>query len=131
MNRVMAWDCSQDGCFNDVCRLRFSDLEDALPGRLGFSDVDGITEVNGRALLLEWKKPGTPLPQAQHIMYSKLTKSDVLAVFVVHGDASTRPMTVERLQCYWAGRPGAAYECDLDGLKQRITAWFNWARSAK
>ncbi len=52
---VMHWDCKQQGCFNQKKRLKFGVFKESLPGRISFSDVDGIVEINGNLLLLEWK----------------------------------------------------------------------------
>ena len=71
--KPMIWDCNKDGCFNEKMRLDFGVFYDCFPGKISFTDVDGIVEINKVALMLEWKSgkaivyPGS----GQDIMYRK------------------------------------------------------------
>jgi metallo-beta-lactamase family protein len=53
----MRWDCAEQGCFNHKKRPKIELFADCLPGRIAFSDIDAIAEINGNLLLLEWKDP--------------------------------------------------------------------------
>jgi hypothetical protein len=132
MKNAFRWDCDVKGCFNKVHRPRFEELNDLLPGKIAFSDVDGIVEINGRALMLEWKGLGVPTPMGQHIMFRRLTMGGNITVFVIEGAA--HDMTVESLTVYENGTivgeevSGGRKNADLDTLKKWISFWTDWAR---
>ena len=83
---VLHWDCQKHGCFNQKKRLKFRRLSDCLPGRIAFTDIDAITEINGNMLVLEWKDH-TELTRGQRILFERLTRVCPAAVLVVEGDA--------------------------------------------
>ena len=87
------WECDSDGCFNKLKRLKFGVLFDCFPGAISFSDVDGIVEIAGNALLLEWKPEPTLLQAGQRIMYQRITVGRRFSVIVAAGDASTMTVT--------------------------------------
>lgn len=51
----MQWNCERQGCFNVKKRPKIEMFADCLPRKISFSDIDGIVEINGNLLLLEWK----------------------------------------------------------------------------
>ena len=51
----LRWDCGKSGCFNKILRPRIEEFAGCFPGRISLSDIDGIVEVGGFFLLLEWK----------------------------------------------------------------------------
>jgi hypothetical protein len=86
----MRHDCggSAPNCFNIKKRLKFSVLEKAMPRKIGFTDIDGFSELNGYCCFIEWKEPGSPLEYAQETAFKRLTElSPKIVVFVVAGDA--------------------------------------------
>ena len=126
--RKMRWNCKTDGCFNDAHRLRLGEFDECFPGKIGFTDVDGIVEVNGRFLWMEWKRNGTALPTGQRIMFERLTgASDDHKVIVVHGDPST--MTVQAIRIIANGLIHATCEMGFEGLCRWVHSWCEWARS--
>lgn len=116
----MRWDCFKQGCFNQVRRPKIEIFAECFPGRISFGDIDGIVEINGKALMLEWKSSDGPLPTGQRIMFERLSKKDI-SVFVVFGDAES--MEVHKLMQFTNGRQGGWENINLDGLKKRISEW--------
>ncbi len=100
---------------------------DCFPGLISFGDVDGIVEINGNLLLLEWKSCADPIPDAQHIMYKRITKkSAAVRVFVVAGDAES--MQINAFCKYEHGKPSAWQKTTLEEIKFQLTMWADWAR---
>lgn len=118
----MRWDCEKQGCFNRLRRPKIEVLSDCLPGKFGFSDVDGIIEFEGRGLLLEWKCKSTFIPEGQSIMYHKLTRTGLLSVLVIHGNAET--MKVKEYCWFKHGRKSCWVKSDLDGVRGEIGGWM-------
>jgi hypothetical protein len=117
----MRWNCEKQGCFNKKKRPKIEVFADCFPGRISFGDVDGIVEIAGRFLMLEWK-PGTgPISRGQSIMYEKITRDKKWMVIVVAGDAEA--MEIEAASCFKGGRFFEWQHCTLDGLKELIKDW--------
>jgi hypothetical protein len=122
--RSMRWNCDIDGCFNIKCRLKLGIFDDIWPGKIGMSDVDGIVELHGNGLLLEWKRD-MELPQGQQIMFKRLTRGRVLTVVCVAGDAET--MEVHAVKEFVDGDEGDWKPMDMVGLRTLLAAWRDWA----
>jgi|DewCreStandDraft_4_1066084.scaffolds.fasta_scaffold63399_3 hypothetical protein len=123
---VMNWDCQRQGCFNLKKRLKFGVFKECLPGNISFSDVDGIVEVNGNLLFLEWKDHPC-LNTGQRILFERLTRLCPATVLIVEGDAEQ--MTVDAIRTVWRGQIAPAEVDDIDGLRARIQQWSHWAMS--
>ena len=128
-NNVMRWVCERDGCFNKKHRVKLGRLSDALPGNIGFTDVDGIVEINGKGLMLEWKGEAVPVPRGQHIMYVRLTRGKALTVIIVEGDAET--MDVYSIGYYYDGKKIDTGKASLDTLVETIKSWVSFAQEQK
>lgn len=124
---VLHWDCKKNGCFNQKKRLKFKILDENLPGKIGFSDIDAITEVNGHFLILEWKPCIGDLPLGQKIMFERMTKGKRFTVFVVAGDAEG--MNVESICTIFDGKIKAWAKSTIEVLQKRISNWSAWAKS--
>ncbi len=122
----LRWDCQAQGCFNLKRRPKIEVFAECLPGKIAFSDVDAITEVNGFFLLQEWKSYRGELPTGQRIMFERMTSSGRFTVLVVVGDAET--MIVEYAATIYAGRNFGFQKSSLNDLKKRIGQWAVWAR---
>lgn len=120
----MRWDCQRQGCFNVHKRPKIELFADCLPGRIAFGDVDGIVEINGNLLLLEWKDHQS-LNLGQKILFERLTLLCPATVFIVEGDAET--MTVTNIRPVWRGDILPIEPADLAELKRRIRAWAEYA----
>jgi len=120
----LRWDCSRQGCFNLHKRPKIELFADCLPGRLAFSDVDAIAEVNGNLLALEWKEHRR-IPTGQRVLFERWTAGGPATVLLVVGDA--RDMTVDELACVHGGVISAWRDADLDSLRRDIRVWADWA----
>lgn len=129
--RDMRWKCNVDGCYRKLMP-KLGALDDCSPGRIGMSDVDGIVEIAGRFLLLEWKSAGGDLTVGQRIMFERMTSGDAdpmrFTVIVVRGHP--RDMVVESVQVFSAGKAGAIEACDTSRLRERVRAWAKRAKRA-
>jgi len=124
----LKWDCEKQGCFNKLKRPKIEVFCDCFPGRISFGDVDGIVEINGQGLLLEWKEKCGGLSLGQRIMYEKLTRTGILTVFVIVGNPET--MDVEKYCIYFRGKRinPLWIAANLDHVKARIRSWAKIAK---
>lgn len=129
----MRWNCDSSGCFNIKRRPKIEVFSDCFPGLISFGDVDALVEVKGAFCLLEWKgkKANGAYPDlgtGQRVAltaFTRLHPNNV--VFVVNGDAET--MQIDSMQMIFRGKVGATTQVNLSGLKQRISAWAEWAKN--
>lgn len=122
----MRWDCDKRGCFNKKQRPKIEQFAECFPGKIAFGDVDAIVEINGHGLMLEWKCDPMEIGVGQRIMHERLTKTGLLTVICVAGDAET--MAVTHRATFFMGVWHAWTECDMDGLKASIRKWVEWAK---
>lgn len=115
------WRCSEKGCFNDLCRLKFQVFADCFPRGINFTDVDGMTEIGGNFCMLEWKNDGGNVKRGQDLAYRRFTESNRNIVFVVYGNAVD--MSVRAFGYYWHGDYHNAKKATLDDLKSAISCW--------
>lgn len=121
--RPMQYDCKSKGCFNEVHRLDFSQYYDALPGKISFSDLDGITEVAGNFLVLEWKSHAGELPVGQKLMFERMTRSNAFSVICAAGEKNS-PV---QAGLYHDGRWSGWRETDAGELFECVGLWSKWA----
>ena len=120
----MRWNCETQGCFNIKKRPKIELFAECLPGKIAMTDVDGLTEVCGNLLYIEWKDhPGLSL--GQRILFERMTALCPATVIIVEGDAEE--MTVSSICIVWNGTIGSREEADLEDLKNTIRAWSDWA----
>ena len=122
----LRWDCSKHGCFNEKRRPKIEVFADCFPGRINFGDVDGIVEINGNGLMLEWKTGSGNIPTGQKIMYEKLTATSLITVICVVGNAET--MECEKYCLFFSGKQKPFKSCDIESVKKVIIRWVTWAR---
>ena len=120
----MQWDCRRQGCFNLKKRPKIEMFADCLPGKIAFTDVDGLVEIKGNLLLLEWKDHQA-LHAGQRILFERMTLLCPTTVLIVEGDAEQ--MTVSSIRTAWEGRIGPPVQADLDSLRRDIREWADWA----
>jgi hypothetical protein len=80
------------------------------------TDVDGLVEINGRFLLLEWKGPRATVKRGQARMFDALVSLGVFTVIVIWGE-SGKPQRGQR----W---PKPSVACDLGALRAVCSAWY-------
>lgn len=125
----IVWDCGSKGCFNLFCRPKIEQLADFLPRDTAFTDVDGIHEVDGRFLLLEWKS-GTedsipdPIREGQARTYralgKRLGRDDFLLLCVA---GSAKDMDVSWMALGAAGNVYRWRRASFDDLCRIIRAY--------
>ena len=120
----MRWNCEKQGCFNLKKRPKIEMFADCLPGRISFTDVDGLVEINGNLLFMEWKEH-QGLGTGQRILFERLTRFCPAVVLIVEGDAED--MTVSSISTVWDGVIGPHKEADIEDLRTQIRKWANWA----
>lgn len=125
----LRWDCEKRGCFNKLKRPKIEVFSDCFPGRINFGDVDAIVEISGKGLMLEWKEGKQELKTGQRLMYERLTKTQLLTIFVVSGNAET--MIVDGLMIWFSGKTDGWKPSDLEAVKLRVKKWVQWAQSKK
>lgn len=116
----LTWDCEQSGCFNIKRRPKIEEFAECFPGKIAMGDVDGIVEMKGKFLLLEWKCEGG-LRQAQEIMYKKFTAQPGNLVLVVAGNAET--MEVHHFRKIRNGQMEPWCRGDLQTVKGLMRQW--------
>jgi hypothetical protein len=120
----LRWDCSSRGCFNVKKRPKIEVFAECFPRNIQMGDVDGIVEISGHVLILEWKEY-EPISTGQKIMYQRITQSSQCHVIVVIGNPET--MHVEKYACFHNGKMAAWVFGTLDDLKNRIRRWAQFA----
>ena len=123
--RKMRWDCNQNGCFRKLCP-KLGVFDECFPGKIGMSDIDGVVEISGNFLFMEWKSDGGALRDGQRIMFERMSRlSPMITVIVVFGDPEE--MSVESIQVFEHGSKRPPEPCSLDVLKDRIKKWTSRA----
>ena len=121
----MRWDCKVKGCFNKLMRPKLEVFAECLPRTCQFTDVDGLVEINGKGLLLEWKHWPMRIPTGQRIAFERLTRGGLLSVICMAGDAAT--MEVTHMAFWFDGKFDNWDLATLDEAKQEIRKWVAWA----
>ncbi len=119
----LRWNCDANGCFNALMRPKIELFSEVLPGLNAFTDVDAMTHINGRFLLIEWKSRKSEPPRwgGQGKALRELTKFAPLTVIVVVGDAKTMDVRFWGKLCQgeWSGWD----QIDLFRLREAIRKW--------
>lgn len=123
----MRWDCREHGCFNYLKRPKIELFAECFPGNIGLSDIDGIVEIAGQGLMVEWKPAAITMIGGQHLMFTRLSKHG-LTVFVIAGNAKT--MDVTHLAYYFQGRWYPWKPHTLADIKDRMRRWCRHAQES-
>lgn len=114
-------DCGSQGCFNLTRRPKIELFADCFPGKIAMADIDGIVEINGRFLFLEWKTPDAQLSTGGRITVANLSKIPGSIVLVVWGDAQT--MVVENAEIWLGGRRVTPSCNGISDVKKWMANW--------
>jgi hypothetical protein len=121
----LRWDCQKQGCFNRKKRPKIEEFAECLPGKISFGDIDGIVEIRGNFLVLEFK--GSPIiPKGQRILYQRLTRLAPFFVLVIEADIES--MTVFGVSYVAKGCIEPQITMNLQELKEKIKSWADWAQ---
>ena len=121
----MLWDFQRQGCFNKKKRPKIEMLSECLPGKIAVSDIDGIIEISGNFLVLEFKEHNH-IPRGQQILFQRMTRNKPFFVLIIEADVET--MTVYGVNYVADGKIEPQREMDLAGLKKAIAEWSEWAQ---
>lgn len=119
-------ECDRHGCYLVERNPKTEWFASCFRGKISISDMDKIVEVNGRALVLEWKGTGGVLRTAQIIMWERLTRGRMFTVMAVNGNPKT--MEVDSYRWCRDGQwdkdwtPGGMLD-----LQEQFTKWNDWA----
>ena len=120
------WDCLEQGCYMHKCHPRIEVFADCFPNKIAMSDIDGVVEINGNFLFMEWKGDGGKVSTGQHILLQRLTQlSDKVVAYVVYGDSQT--MQVHQVTRYYKGN-SRDYDMQLEQLKEQFRNWGQWVK---
>ena len=117
----LRYDCTVSGCFNKKRRPKIEVFADCFPRRINFGDVDGLVELNGSFVLLEWKGAGGVLRDGQRRSLQAFSRQRANLAIVVEGDAES--MTVSRLCFFWHSRLFGWRVANLSSIKEIIRRW--------
>lgn len=116
-------DCDAKGCWNRLYRPNIEFFYHALPRKLTMSDIDGVAEVNGSFVFLEWKSHKGPLPTGQRILAERLTRLSTRITYVVIQHEPGHVMGVENIMVVHDGKFHDWQPCTMQELFDRIKAW--------
>lgn len=122
----LRWDCEKQGCFNQLKRPKIEVFHGCFPGNINFGDVDGLVEINGHGLLLEWKENNGSIPTGQRITHEKLTKTGMLTTIVIIGNPEH--MTCQKYGFFFKGKFQNYKQGDIEKVKEVIKKWAVWAK---
>ena len=119
----MRWDCEARGCFNLLKRPKIEVFAECFPRGINFGDVDGIVEIGGRFLLLEFKPAPIDFSRGQRLLYERITSSPngAIQVLGLAGDAET--MEITHLCRFRRGAFRAWATGDLNDAKAYVIEW--------
>jgi hypothetical protein len=115
------WSCDEKGCyFKD--RWMLTELDGALPHGAQFGDLDGWTEINSQFLFIEHKPAGWQWDQnnGQWKALKRLARLPGVTVWWIRDQEDGYELAVP-------GQPLAVVTAE--GLRERITAWGEWAET--
>lgn len=120
----LRWDCNANGCFNKKLRPRIEMFAGCFRGKISFGDIDGMAELDGAFILMEWKADGGSLVVGQEIAFERFSKLSRCLVIVVHGNPET--MIVEGYSYFWNGVHHAFQRKNFDDLYAFVKRWADW-----
>ena len=91
-NTNIKWDCPTDGCYRDFLP-DWTPLNDCFP-RAGIrvGDIDGMVEVGGHFLFMEWKPPRVTIPEGQMKALTRLSRLPRVTVLILWGQTTAEPV---------------------------------------
>ena len=113
--------CQDRGCYLAM-RSDPEMFDDCWPRKISMGDIDGLVEIKGHFLLVEFKHPGQKVPDGQAIMFKKLVSHGNFTVLVVYAEQN-RVLS-------WAissAKGEKLQEGTTGQLQDWVRAWASWA----
>ena len=115
------------GCYLDKVEPRLWDFKHCFPDRISMGDIDGIVEINGNFLVVEWKSLGGSVTGGQDLLFKQLTRlSPNIVVYVLYGNSVT--MDVHGMRIYTFGNVSKYIDCDREHIDHLFTRWGEMAK---
>lgn|GEM_PF-2197537 len=119
--------CARNGCYKDKLP-DWAILEGCFPRGIRPSDVDGIIEMSGHILMLEWKPANATLSTGQRLLFLNMTRSSPLTqAIVIYGDIGIP----HEIELYQGGVRKFRQACDLEFLRWFCRQWGQFADVSK
>jgi len=133
MKNEMWWKCSRDGCFNDKKRAKLGDFDECFPGAISLGDVDGITEIGGNILFVDFKANIREVDanNGQIKMLHRLSAQPGWVVLLVEANPEKAPdqelMTCTAMRIIDFSSMGPREEMDVHGVIDFFREWAHYA----
>lgn len=118
--------CGPGSCYKELYLPDWGILDGCFPRDIKPSDIDGVVEINGHLLFLEWKKPPASLTTGQRRMFERQTlRARRQQVLVIYGELG-KPARLELIQ---HGKTRFNQPCDMEFLRWHCEHWAQYADS--
>lgn len=84
----MRWDCASKGCYHESLPC-WDDINDAFPGAIRPTDIDGMVEINDHVLFIEQKQLGASIERGQVRAFKALSRKPSQTVLVIRDGVRT------------------------------------------
>lgn len=122
-------DCKSRGCYKDACLPDwgiFDGCFDAKSPKISIGDLDGVVEVNGKILFLEWKRKECELSYGQMALFKTLTRnSEKQSVLVIYGSVDGNGDL--KYQTIHKGNVSEMQDCDAEFIRKMLKRWTYYA----
>jgi hypothetical protein len=116
-------DCQKQGCYKDTCIPDweiFDGCFDAKSHKIKVSDVDGVVEINGHILWLEWKRALSEISVGQKMLYQSFSSNSPKQIVLVVVGPLGCP---ERYCIFNGGKQMPWLPCTREILRERMKRW--------
>ena len=86
------------------------------------TDLDGIVESDGHFLVMEWKREGAAICQAQNRMLREMRLTGVFSDLIIWGNADKAPIAY-RFDPEGERMDSEKRACDLEQLRTLVSMW--------
>jgi hypothetical protein len=123
-------DCKINGCYKDVCIPdwgMFDGCFDAKSEKIKIGDLDGVVEINGNVLFLEWKRMESELSYGQKRLLMTLTEnSDKHMALIIYGSINGNDLM--KYQTVRSGKFSRLRDCDKEYLRNLLIRWTDYSK---
>lgn len=107
-------------------------LKGAFPRGILPTDIDGLVEINGHFLLMEFKHEDAlrtgRVPKGQYFMLARLIDTKSFTVFMVGTNERSHPSILQILYPSTSSKPRALIDpIDENGVYEQCQKWAQWA----